>query len=281
MDASRRIGKHFKNIIFRPRIVVRGARRSPAPPRSSAIWLPPRARCSARTASVSIRSSGIRGKVFGNEHDFRDPVNDFAGGCDRRTNSLRQERNWRSGAQVCRSRRSGPNFRSRWTALPRRRSRAASPRSATASRSRRVDAGRDPHGVTLVCVSKSHAAAAIEAAIGAGERVFGENRVQEAKAKWPVLKASLPGPRACISSDPLQTNKVREAVELFDVIETLDRPKLARALADEMARDRPPPAPLHRGEYRRGTAEGRRLAWRCRCFHRLLPARLWARDRWA
>lgn len=98
-----------------------------------------------------------------------------------------------------------------------------------------VDADRDPHGVTLVCVSKGHAAAAIEAAIEAGELVFGENRVQEAKAKWPVLKHRYPDLVLHLIG-PLQTNKVREAVELFNAIETLDRPKLARALADEMAR---------------------------------------------
>lgn len=95
--------------------------------------------------------------------------------------------------------------------------------------------GRDPGTVRLVAVSKTMPAAAIEEAIEAGHRIFGENRVQEAQGKWPGLKA--------LHSDielhligPLQTNKVKDAVAFFDVIETLDRPKLARALAEEMER---------------------------------------------
>lgn len=98
-----------------------------------------------------------------------------------------------------------------------------------------TDTGRDPASVTLVCVGKGHAADAIEPAIAAGERVFGENRVQESAAKWPALRDR--HPRLVLHLiGPLQTNKVREAVEMFDVIETLDRPRLARAIAEEMAR---------------------------------------------
>jgi pyridoxal phosphate enzyme (YggS family) len=97
------------------------------------------------------------------------------------------------------------------------------------------EAGRDPQSVTLVCVTKTHPAEVIEPAIGAGERVFGENRVQEAKAKWPQLKAFHPGLVLHLIG-PLQTNKTREALELFDVIETLDRPRLAQSLAREMDR---------------------------------------------
>jgi PLP dependent protein len=74
----------------------------------------------------------------------------------------------------------------------------------------------------------------IEQAIGAGQRCFGENRVQEAHAKWPALKERHPDIELHLIG-PLQSNKVREAVALFDVIESLDRPKLARALAEEMA----------------------------------------------
>ncbi len=95
--------------------------------------------------------------------------------------------------------------------------------------------GRDPAAITLVAVSKTHDAAAMRPALGAGQRVFGENRVQEAKAKWPHLKAEFPDIELHLIG-PLQTNKVRDAVALFDVIETVDRPKLARALADEMER---------------------------------------------
>lgn len=96
-------------------------------------------------------------------------------------------------------------------------------------------AGRDPHSVKLVAVTKTVPAQAIEEAIEAGQRCFGENRVQEADAKWPALKERHPGIELHLIG-PLQSNKVREAVDLFDVIETVDRPKLARALADEMAR---------------------------------------------
>ena len=97
------------------------------------------------------------------------------------------------------------------------------------------DAGRSTQDVTVVAVSKSHGAERIVAALRAGHRTFGENRVQEASAKWPPLRAEVPDVELHLVG-PLQTNKVREAVALFDVIETLDRLKLARALAAEMAR---------------------------------------------
>ncbi|MCR6629449.1 MAG: YggS family pyridoxal phosphate-dependent enzyme [Magnetospirillum sp.] len=96
-------------------------------------------------------------------------------------------------------------------------------------------AGRDAAAITLVAVSKTHDADAIRPALAAGQRVFGENRVQEAKGKWPRLKEEFPEVELHLIG-PLQTNKVRDAVALFDVIETVDRPKLARALADEMER---------------------------------------------
>jgi pyridoxal phosphate enzyme (YggS family) len=101
--------------------------------------------------------------------------------------------------------------------------------------------GRKPAGVKLVAVTKTVPAPMIEEAIEAGQRVFGENRVQEARAKWPALKEQHAGIELHLIG-PLQSNKVREAVALFDVIETLDRPKLARALAEEIARAgrRPP-----------------------------------------
>jgi pyridoxal phosphate enzyme (YggS family) len=96
-------------------------------------------------------------------------------------------------------------------------------------------AGRDPASVTLVAVTKTVPAEAIEQAFGAGQRYFGENRVQEAHRKWPALRERHPEIELHLIG-PLQSNKVREAVALFDVIETIDRPKLARALAKEMAR---------------------------------------------
>ena len=96
-------------------------------------------------------------------------------------------------------------------------------------------AGREPADVTLIAVSKTHGAPAVAAAIAAGQKQFGENRVQEAAHKYPALKAATPDLELHLIG-PLQTNKVKEAVALFDVIETVDRPKLAEALAREMAR---------------------------------------------
>jgi len=93
-------------------------------------------------------------------------------------------------------------------------------------------AGRDAAAIGLVAVSKTHGPERIVPAIEAGQRVFGENRVQEAEHKWPDLKQRFPDVRVHLIG-PLQTNKVRHAVALFDVIETVDRPKLARALARE------------------------------------------------
>ena len=97
------------------------------------------------------------------------------------------------------------------------------------------EAGRDPADVTLIAVSKTFAAEAIAPVLDAGHRVFGENRVQEAKGKWPALKDRYPGVELHLIG-PLQTNKVRDAVALFDVIHAVDRPALAAALAKEMAR---------------------------------------------
>ncbi len=104
-----------------------------------------------------------------------------------------------------------------------------------------TNAGRAPDSVTLIAVSKTFGADAIAPVIEAGQRVFGENRVQEAKAKWPGLRERHhPGIDLHLIG-PLQSNKVRDAVSLFDVIHTVDRPKIARALAAEMAaQDRRP-----------------------------------------
>ncbi len=90
---------------------------------------------------------------------------------------------------------------------------------------------RDPADVTLVAVSKTQEPAAIDAALTTGQRVFGENRVQEAQARWADRLGGLPDLRLRLIG-PLQTNKAGDAVALFDVIETLDREKLARALAE-------------------------------------------------
>ncbi len=95
------------------------------------------------------------------------------------------------------------------------------------------DAERDPREVTLVCVSKTFAAAAIAPVLEAGQRVFGENRVQEAMEKWPLLREAYPSLELHLIG-PLQSNKAHEAVKLFDVIETVDRDKIARTLAQEI-----------------------------------------------
>jgi pyridoxal phosphate enzyme (YggS family) len=89
--------------------------------------------------------------------------------------------------------------------------------------------------VQLVAVSKTFEADTIRLAIDAGQRIFGENRVQESQGKWPGLKAETPGIELHLIG-PLQSNKAAEAVALFDVIETVDREKIARALAEEMKR---------------------------------------------
>ena len=95
------------------------------------------------------------------------------------------------------------------------------------------DAGRAPESVTLIAVTKTYGAEAIEPLLQLGHRVFGENRVQEAKAKWPRLREKYPDIELHLVG-PLQSNKAAEAVELFDCIHSVDRPKIAAALADEM-----------------------------------------------
>ena len=95
------------------------------------------------------------------------------------------------------------------------------------------EAGRDPAEIRLIAVSKTFAAPEILPVLRAGQRLFGENRVQEAKAKWPALRAEFPDMRLHLIG-PLQSNKAAEAVELFDAIHSVDRPKIARAIAQEM-----------------------------------------------
>ncbi len=96
------------------------------------------------------------------------------------------------------------------------------------------EARRDRSSVTLVAVSKTFDAEAIAPVIEAGQRVFGENRVQEAKAKWPGLMSAYPG-IALHLIGPLQSNKAKEAVALFDAIHSVDRPSICEALAREFA----------------------------------------------
>jgi pyridoxal phosphate enzyme (YggS family) len=97
------------------------------------------------------------------------------------------------------------------------------------------ETGRDAASVTLVAVSKTFGAEAIEPVIAAGQRVFGENRVQEAKSKWPALSEAHPSVELHLLG-PLQSNKAKEAVALFDAIHSVDRESLCAALAKEVAR---------------------------------------------
>lgn len=104
-------------------------------------------------------------------------------------------------------------------------------RIAVAARSN----GRDPASVRLVAVSKTFGPEAIAPLLEAGHRIFGENRVQEARAKWPALRERWPGIELHLIG-ALQSNKARDAVELFDCIQCIDRPRIAEAVAHEMAR---------------------------------------------
>jgi pyridoxal phosphate enzyme (YggS family) len=94
---------------------------------------------------------------------------------------------------------------------------------------------RDPATVTLIAVSKTFGAEAIEPVIAAGQRVFGENRVQETKAKWPPIRATHPDVSLHLIG-PLQSNKAKEAVQLFDAIHSVDRPSLCEALQKEIGK---------------------------------------------
>lgn len=97
------------------------------------------------------------------------------------------------------------------------------------------EAGRAPGAVAITAVSKTHDAGRIRPLLAAGHRIFGENRVQEAQGKWPALREAFPDIELRLIG-PLQSNKTKDAVALFDVIETIDRPKLAKAIAAEMDR---------------------------------------------
>jgi len=96
-----------------------------------------------------------------------------------------------------------------------------------------AEAKRDPASVTLVAISKTFGAAAIEPVLGQGHRVFGENRVQEARAKWPPLRERYPDVELHLVG-PLQSNKAKEAVQFFDAVHAVDRPSLCAALAKEI-----------------------------------------------
>jgi hypothetical protein len=98
-----------------------------------------------------------------------------------------------------------------------------------------IEAGRAPDSVSLVAISKTFAAAAILPVLHEGQRVFGENRVQEARAKWPALRDRFPGVELHLVG-PLQSNKAKEAVQFFDAIHAVDRASLCAALAKEIQR---------------------------------------------
>jgi pyridoxal phosphate enzyme (YggS family) len=100
-----------------------------------------------------------------------------------------------------------------------------------------ISAGRDPNAITLIAVTKTFGIPEIQSVIAAGHRVFGENRMQESKVKWPGLKAMQSSLKLHLIG-PLQSNKTADAVALFDAIHTVDRKKIAEALAVEMQRQR-------------------------------------------
>jgi hypothetical protein len=136
-------------------------------------------------------------------------------------------------------------------------------------------AGRSAKDVTLIAVTKTHEASLVEAAIAAGHTVFGENRVQEAKAKFAALKAAHPAIELHLIG-PLQSNKVRDAVALFDAIHTLDRESLAEALSAELKQSGRKPklfVQVNTGEepQKSGIAPREALAFieRCRSTHAL------------
>ena len=131
------------------------------------------------------------------------------------------------------------------------------------------EARRDPASVTLIAVSKTFDADVIRPAIEAGQRVFGENRVQEAKAKWPGLMSAYPG-IALHLIGPLQSNKAKEAVALFDAIHSVDRPSICEALAKEIASQKRAPelfVQLNTGEepQKAGVAPGEADAFIAAC----------------
>ena len=142
------------------------------------------------------------------------------------------------------------------------------------------EARRDRASVTLIVVSKTFDAAAISPVIAAGQRVFGENRVQEAKAKWPALMSATSG-IALHLIGPLQSNKAREAVALFDAIHSVDRPSICEALAKEINSQKKQPelfVQLNTGEepQKAGVAPGEADAFiaSCRDKHGLTIAGL-------
>lgn len=131
------------------------------------------------------------------------------------------------------------------------------------------DARRDRASVTLIAVSKTFAADAITPVIAAGQRVFGENRVQEAKAKWPALMSAYPDIELHLIG-PLQSNKAKEAVALFGAIHSVDRPSICQALAKEIESQKKHPqlfVQINTGEepQKAGVAPGEADAFIARC----------------
>src|SRR4051812_15307409 len=134
------------------------------------------------------------------------------------------------------------------------------------------EARRERASLTLVAVSKTHQAEAILPVIAAGQRVFGENRVQEAKAKWPALMSAAPG-LALHLIGPLQSNKAKDAVALFEAIHSVDRPSICEALAKEIDRQKRSPqlfVQLNTGEepQKAGIAPGEADAFIAACRDR-------------
>ena len=136
-----------------------------------------------------------------------------------------------------------------------------------------VAADRKPDSVRLVAVSKTKPVEDIRLVINAGQRVFGENRVQEAQSKWPGLKAETPDLELHLIG-PLQSNKTADAVALFDVIQTVDREKIAREIAREIEKQgKNPPVFMFRSTPGVGTAKGRNRTGSGGCIPSAMPRR--------
>ncbi len=141
-------------------------------------------------------------------------------------------------------------------------------KDAISSRAR--DCGRDPAEITLVCVTKTFPAEAAVPLLEAGHRVYGENKVQEARTKWGELRQRFSGVELHLIG-PLQSNKTREAVETFDVIESVDRAQDRRGLGGGDSPSGQAPAPARAGQHGRRAAKGRRVAAGGRRLHRRMP----------
>ena len=233
VDAPRRIGEHLEDVVFLARVVVRGREGAALGPDGLPLrfGLAGVVAFDAHDASCAERLGGR--SVRRQRAQVRRVKRPACRGQTQRPPGIgvmrwpeRPQCGFASGPARCR-------VRARVTIAAHDTARnVAAVRQRIAALRREIarprDRGRATRGGELVAVSKTYGPEAIAPVIAAGQRVFGENRVQEAKAKWPALQAGTPGVELHLIG-PLQSNKAREAVELFDVIETVDRPRICRS----------------------------------------------------